>query len=398
MKILWVNTNFMHPTTKGGQIRTLEMMRCLHRRHDIHYAAIENPAEPEGPRRAHEYSSHAYPFKHEFPDKRSIGFAWQVLSSVFDSTPIGITRFTVPALGRFLEDLNRKEKFDRAVCDFLTPAGYFPRMDRAVLFQHNVETQVRERYAEHAANPLARYYFGLQADRMRRFETEICRLAGHVVAVSEPDAEQFRQMGATRVTAIPTGVDIDYFTPKEAKAPSTDMAFVGSMDWLPNVDGMTWFVNEVLPLIRERRPEASVSIIGRTPPASISAMAERDPKIKVTGTVPDVRPYLWDSAISIVPLRIGGGTRLKIYESMAARVPIVSTAIGAEGLDINPPADIRIADTPRDFADQCLELLGDPAARARQAKAAWTMVSENFSWEQVSLAFERILEASPSYN
>jgi len=398
VKILWVNTNFMHPTTKGGQIRTLEMMRCLHRRHEIHYAAIENPAEPEGPRRAPEYSSRAYPFQHEFPNKRSIGFAWQVLTSVVDPKPIGITRFTVPALGRFLEELHKKERFDRAVCDFLTPAGYFPRMDRAVLFQHNVETQVRERYAEHASNPLARFYFGLQADRMRRFETEICRLAGHVVAVSEPDAEQFRQMGATRVTAIPTGVDVEYFTPKETKPPSMDMAFVGSMDWLPNVDGMQWFVQEVLPIVRERRPEASVCIVGRTPPASILAMAERDPRIKVTGTVPDVRPYLWDAAISIVPLRIGGGTRLKIYESMAARVPIVSTAIGAEGLDIHPPDDIRIADTPRDFAERCIELLEDRDARARVAEAAWTMVSDNFSWEQVSRSFERILENSPSYN
>src|SRR6187200_2433271 len=125
MKILWVNTNFLHPTTKGGQIRTLEMLRCLHKWHEIHYVAIENPRESEGPQRASEYSTKSYPFRHEFRDKRSAGFAMEVLGSVVNPVPIGITRFSVPALGRFLVTLSEREKFDHAVCDFLTPVSYF---------------------------------------------------------------------------------------------------------------------------------------------------------------------------------------------------------------------------------------------------------------------------------
>jgi glycosyltransferase involved in cell wall biosynthesis len=394
MRILWVTTNFLHPTTRGGQIRTLEMLRRLHRRHEIHYVAIEDPREPEGLARAPEYSTRAYPFQHRVADKRSPAFVLELVKGLLDSEPLSIRRFHPPAMGAFLAQLIEKERFDREVCDFLTPASYFPNIERAVLFQHNVETMIWRRHAEHAGNPAVRWYMRKQADRMFRFERGICRRAGHIAAVSGQDAATMRELfGVERVTAIPTGVDIEFFTaPDPAPAADTDLAFVGAMDWRPNIDGVRWFVREVLPLIRRVRPECSLTIVGRTPPPWIAALEREDPRIRVTGTVADIRPHLWGSAVSIVPLRIGGGTRLKIYESMAARVPVVSTSVGAEGLEIHPPEDIRIADSPADFADACLELLSDPSLRRRQAAAAWEMVAANFSWEQVARCFERVLE------
>lgn len=399
MKILWVNANFMHPTTKGGQIRTLEMLRQLHRQHEIHYVAVEDPRHPEGPARASEYSTRAYPFRHTIPDKRGPAFAAQVVKSVFESMPIGMSRFRIPALGRFLEDLAERAGFDRAVCDFLTPSTYFPRIDRAVLFQHNVETMIWRRHAEHAGDPLRRWYFQSQADRMFRYEREVCLNAGHVVAVSEQDACTMRKLfGVSRVSAIPTGVDVDGLAPPSPPPPrTTDLVFIGSMDWLPNIDGVQWFVREVLPLIRRRRPECSLAIVGRVPPPSITALAARDPGIRVTGTVPDIRPYLWSSAVSIVPLRIGGGTRLKIYESMAGGTPVVSTAVGAEGLEVHPPEDIRIADDAADFAAACCELLADSAAAERQAAAAREMVAAEFSWVHVARCFDAILQRAPEF-
>ena len=114
----------------------------------------------------------------------------------------------------------------------------------------------------------------------------------------------------------------------------------------------------------------------------------------VTGTVPDVRPYLWGSKVSVVPLRIGSGTRLKIYEAMAARMPVVSTTIGAEGLHVNPPHDIRIGDTPAEFATQCLDLLNDADTRESVGNAAWELVASKFSWEQVTREFEASLETN----
>lgn len=399
MKLLWVNTNFMHPTTKGGQIRTLEMLRQLCRRHEIHYVAIEDPLHPEGPARAKEYCARSYPFQHHVRDKRSFGFPLDLAKSLFDPMPLAIRRYHDPALGAFLQRLIETERFDRAVVDFVNPASYFPDLEHSVLFQHNVETMIWRRRAQHASDPLGRWYFRLQAGRMFRFERHACRAAACVVAVSEQDARTMRELfGLTRVTAIPTGVDIEGLTPPEPPPDQTiDLVFVGSMDWLPNVDGVQWFVREVLPLIRRQRPECSVVIMGRTPPSSIVALGRGDERLRVTGTVPDIRPFLWSAAVSIVPLRIGGGTRLKIYEAMAARVPVVSTTVGAEGLEIHHPDNIRLADTPEAFAAACTELLASAELRRRQAAAAWNMVAGRFSWEHVAGCFERVLDEAPQF-
>jgi len=397
MKTLWVNTNFMHPTTKGGQIRTLEMLRHLHRRHEIHYVAISNPALPEGPARAHEYSFKSYPFTHRIPDKTSPAFYLELVHGLFSSVPVAVDRFHPPGMRPFLEDLIRKEKFECAVVDHLAPTAYFPDLPHAVFFQHNVETMIWRRHVEHAGDPVKRAYFQLQADRMYRYERRVSREAGHIVAVSKSDADQMRSLfDVTRVTEIPTGVNLEYFQPPAQRPPHrADLVFVGSMDWLPNVDGVTWFVREVLPLIRKRRPETTLAVVGRMPDAKIQQLGIEDKRIEITGTVPDIRPYLWGGAVSIVPLRIGGGTRLKIYEAMAAKIPVISTTIGAEGLTAHPPDDIRIADTPEAFAEQCLQLLADQTTRDRVAAAAWQMVHDNFSWDQVARCFETVMQTSP---
>ncbi|MGE5647751.1 MAG: glycosyltransferase [Acidobacteriota bacterium] len=396
MKILWVNTNFLHPTTKGGQIRTLEILRHLKRRHEIHYVAIEDPAHPEAAAQAAEYCARAYPFRHRIPPKKSVAFARMFVESWFSEMPLAVSRFHSPALGDLLRDLIRKERFDRAVVDHLAPTAYFPDLEHSLLFQHNVETMIWRRHAEYAPDPLRRYYFRRQAERMFEYERRACRVAGHIVAVSGVDASTMRKLfGVERISEIPTGVNVEYFSPPPEPVRGAELVFVGSMDWLPNIDGVAWFVREVWPAIRSRRPQTTLAIVGRTPPPKIVALAGQ-PNISVTGTVPDVRPYFWGSAVSIVPLRIGGGTRLKIYEAMAARSPVVSTTVGAEGLQIDPPRDIRIADAPGDFAAQCLELLENPAARAEMADRAWSMVSRNFSSGRVAERFSETLEQAPA--
>ena len=287
--------------------------------------------------------------------------------------------------------------------DHLAPTSYLPDLPHAIFFQHNVETVIWRRHVEHAAGPLRRWYFGLQAARMFDYERRVSLAAGRIVAVSKTDAGEMRRLfGVTRVSEIPTGVNIEYFLPpvsgkeRDLRPPgAADLVFVGSMDWLPNVDGVVYFVREILPLIRRRRPECTLAIVGRTPPPKVAQLAAEDPRISVSGTVPDIRPYLWGSLVSIVPLRIGGGTRLKIYEAMAAKIPVVSTTIGAEGLTVNPPIDIRIADRPEDFAGRCIELLENREERTRLADAAWEMVNSQFSWEQVSRCFERIMLEGP---
>ncbi len=399
MKVLWVNTNFLHPTTKGGQIRTLEILRHLSRTHEIHYVAIEDPKHPEAPQQAAEYCARAYPFRHAIPGRRSLAFARQLVGNCFSEMPLAVSRFHSPELGEFLAGLIRTERFDRAVVDHLAPTSYFPDLPHSLFFQHNVETMIWRRHVEHAPDPVRRAFFRMQADRMFEYERRACLAAGHIVAVSAVDAGMMRSLfGVERISEIPTGVNIEYFTPPPAAPPVADLVFVGSMDWLPNIDGVTWFARDVLPLIRKRRPECSVAIVGRMPPPKIAALAEQLPNVIVTGTVPDVRPHLWGAAVSIVPLRIGGGTRLKIYEAMAAGVPVVSTTVGAEGLHVEPPNDIRMGDTAEEFADQCIELLANPAERAALASRAREMVTTSFSWEHVAACFSSTLEQAPALN
>jgi glycosyltransferase involved in cell wall biosynthesis len=262
-----------------------------------------------------------------------------------------------------------------------------------VLFQHNVESTIWRRRIEHARNPIERAYLKMQASRMLTFEGRVCRAVDGVIAVSDLDAAAMsEQFGVERVGAVPTGVDLEYFLrPREAPAADNDLIFIGSMDWAPNVSGILEFVRSTLPLIRRERPGTSLLIVGRDPTPEIRDLAEKDPGIIVTGTVPDVRPYLWRSLVSIVPLQIGGGTRLKIYESMAAGVATVSTTIGAEGI-VAGPSEIRRADEPDTFARHCLDLLENAAERDALSNSARALVTERFSWEQVTRRFEDLLD------
>jgi glycosyltransferase involved in cell wall biosynthesis len=392
LKVLWVKTDFLHPTTRGGQIRTLEIIKRLHRRNEVHYVAYDNPAEPEGLGRASEYSTRAYPIPHQVPSKRSLGFAMQLAGGLVSPLPVAVSRWKSADMRAKIAEISAREKFDAMVCDFLAPAPNCPALEQCVLFQHNVETLIWRRHVENAADPLRRAYLAMQARRMEAYEREVCRKAKRVIAVSEVDARVMQEMfGIGEVPIAATGVDTEYFEPRERHEAEYDLIFVGSMDWLPNTDGMKYFTASILPLIRRAVPECKVAIVGRTPSAEIQGLAAADSRITVTGTVPDVRPYLWKAKLSIVPLRIGGGTRLKIYESMAAACPVVSTSIGAEGLSVSHPHNIRIADTPDGFAAECVRLLQGEEERRQLAEAAYGLVRERFSWDIMAREFEDIL-------
>jgi glycosyltransferase involved in cell wall biosynthesis len=291
-----------------------------------------------------------------------------------------------------IDELLRRESFDSIVCDFLFPAQNFTDLSSCVLFQHHVEAVIWKRRAANARNPLERGYLRLQARRMQAFESRACRAVKSIIAVSEIDAAIMRETyGAPRVHATPTGVDLEYFSAPPAATPTADLVFVGSMDWAPNIEGAKWFAREVLPLIRKRKPECSVSFAGRKPARAVQDLAAADRSLTVTGTVPDIRPHLWGANVSIVPLLTGGGTRLKIYEAMAAGIPVVSTSIGAEGLPVEHGKHLYLADDPAAFAERCLELMENPDTHARLGCSGRELVSSRFSWDAVAKEFERLL-------
>lgn len=392
MRILWLKSELLHPVDKGGKIRTYQMLRAINRKHPVTYLTLDDGhAAPDARARALEYASVVETVPLRISRRGSPRFFGELATNLVSSLPYSLSRYRVDVFRDRVRAELAERKIDLVVCDFLTPWVNLPD-DAAsfgipiVLFQHNVEAEIWRRHADVAANPLSRWYFGLQHHRMMRYEKEACLAADHVVAVSEHDARLFReQYGVTSVSDVPTGVDIEYFDPAPftSRVPAR-LVFTGSMDWMPNADGISWFTEEVWPLVRARRPDASFTIVGRNPPAAVRALATPGSGIEVTGSVPDVRPYLGTGSVFVVPLRIGGGTRLKIYEAMAMECPVVSTTVGAEGLPVVSGEHLQIADDPISFAERCIALLDDNDAASAMANRAAGYVRTNFGWDAVA--------------
>lgn len=212
---------------------------------------------------------------------------------------------------------------------------------------------------------------------MLKFERLACSLADKVCAVSEEDARLLRaRFKLTNVCgAVPTGVGLDFFQLSAAPCTLRSLVFLGSMDWMPNIDGCVWFADEMWPLVKQKFPDATLTIVGRKPAPKVLELAARDASIKVTGTVDEVRPHLAAGEVMVVPLRVGGGTRIKIFEAIATGIPCVSTRIGAEGLPVNHGEHIALADRPADFARETGALFGQNAR---------DLVEKNFGWPGIS--------------
>jgi sugar transferase (PEP-CTERM/EpsH1 system associated) len=268
-----------------------------------------------------------------------------------------------------------------------------------VLFTHNVESEIWRRHADTAKNPLVRALYRQQYRRMPRFERRAVARFDRVLAVSDADRDTFTRLypGAIQrtVQVIPTGVDAEYFTPSGPPSPSDDrsIVFTGSMDWLPNEDAMLSFCRDVLPRVRAAEPRATLTIVGRRPTTAVQRLAA-DQGVLVTGRVEDVRPYLERATVFAVPIRVGGGTRLKIFEAMAMGKAVVSTTVGAEGLDVVPDLHLLVADGPQNFADAIVSLFRDVERRRQLEQAGRTLVIDRYDWAAVAVSLEHALAAT----
>jgi glycosyltransferase involved in cell wall biosynthesis len=303
-----------------------------------------------------------------------------------------VAKFTAPSVKRALLDIVEREGPDVAVCDFLAASLNFPDPlpVPSVLFQHNVESALWNRQAKHEKNPLKKVVFSIEAAKMRRYEPATVARFPHVVAVSENDRALMSAMTEpSRITVVPTGVDTTaYRTDAAVGQDEPTVMFLGSMDWPANIDGVELFCEQVWPKVIAAVPAARFQVVGRNPSPRTQRLGTNS--IEIVGGVKSVMPHLQNAAVFVVPLRIGGGTRLKIYEAMAAQRAIVSTSIGAEGLDYRDGMDIVIADEPEAFADEVIRLLRDRDARVKLGRGAGDTAAR-FDWEAVSKEFEGVL-------
>ena len=395
LRMLVVTGRLFYPANTGGKIRSSQLFERLARLHDVTMVSFQTPDEGPDRRRLMEACCNrieTVPFVDHA--KGSPGFFLELARNAASSQAFTIDKYDSAPMRRLVSDLLATDRYDVLVCDFLHPSPnvlplkFFPK----ILFQHNVESVIRQRHYQTASNPLLKAYLYWDWVRLKRFEGYAARTFDHSIMVSEQDSETMRQLfGVTNTSAIPTGVDVDFFQPREPEAPGHHIVFTGSMDWFPNEDGIQFFVREILPLIRKEL-EVTFWIVGRTPSEPIRRLADEHADIRVTGTVDDVRPYMDRAGVYVVPLRIGGGTRIKIFEAMATAKPVVSTTIGVEGLPVTHGANVLLRDDPASFAADVVRLLQSPAERRRLGEAGRALVVEQYTWDVAARRFSDICE------
>ena len=395
MKILWVKAGGLAPLDTGGKIRSYHILKELARNHDVtlftFYAELLDDPHPE--LKSIFSRVEAIPLK--LPRPKSVREGLWYLSRIFSNQPYSVAKFCRPEVKRRLRRLLSQESPDVILCDFLMPAPIIPWEFPApkVVFTHNVEAQIWQRHYQTTQSPVWKAVAWREYRTMERMEQKYLKKADHVLAVSDPDRDFFcRFIDSSKVSVIPTGVDTDYFHPGAGSEIPGRLVFTGSMDWMPNEDGIVYFVQEILPLIRQQAPGTTVCIAGRRPSERLRTMAGAVPGVEITGRVEDIRSYVHQAAVYIVPLRIGGGTRLKIFEAMAMGKAVVSTTIGAEGLPVEDQQDILLADGPPKFADAVLQLLRSPGLRAQVGMAARALVENGYSWASTGARFAKALQ------
>ena len=396
MKILWVKAGKLLPVDAGGKIRSYNILRHLQQHHELLLVT------PYGGKRDLWYESElknefpgALPIWTSAPDSSTLARLFHYLYCFPSGIPFSIRKFTDRAAGRKIEQLIRQEKFDALVCDFLAPSLTFPKRlwGQTILFQHNVETVLWERMLASEPSWLKRLLYRLEAGRMRRYECSSIGKFQHVIAVSEQDrAYMGRFMPENKISVVPTGVDLEqYRVTSGGQASEPLVMFTGTMNFEPNVDGVEYFCREIWPRVLKAVPDARFRIVGKEPVAAVRRLESET--VEVTGTVPSVVDHLQQASVLVVPLRMGGGTRLKIYEGMAMGRAIVSTSIGAEGLDVRNGKDIILADEAETFANAVITLLREPELRKRYERAAADLVTR-FGWSSVAEKFVEVLSST----
>jgi glycosyltransferase involved in cell wall biosynthesis len=393
LKVLFFSQRFPFPMDTGGKIRTGKILEQLKDVFEITLVSnVESPKDDEYLDQVKTLCSQFYPVPWKEANKFTFKFYLKLLRSLFSYYPFTVISDYSADIDAALRRLTSEKRFDLWVCDFLQPSLNFRRLSGVptLLFEHNVETVIPRRHFETSQDPIAKIFWWLQWRRMERYEREACRTFSGTVTVSERDKTCLKEFGIENVFTIPTGVDTDYFAPREDRVKNNSLVFTGSMDWLPNEDAIQFFIRDIFPRVKQQMPDVSLTVVGRNPSRRLLNEIKCHPEVTVTGRVEDVRPYISSHTLYIIPLRIGGGTRIKAYEAMAMGKAIISTQVGVEGLPVRHGEQLIIADEPEQFAFHIVRLFGDAAARAKLETCARSLVQRHFGWEAVAASFADI--------
>lgn len=386
--LLVLDEEFPFPTNTGKRTRSFNLYRRLAAQFQIRYVGYgaEDSAAAQALKQVG-IEPVAVPAR--IPPKQGSVFYLRLLANLLSPLPYIVTSHH----SRIYQDVVLKNltdfRPDLVLCEWTPYVVYVKSLTsvKKLVSTHNVEADIWQRYYENETNWLRRWYIREQWRKIERFEQAALGWVDGALAVSELDRNRLLQNHSSLpITVISNGVDLDYFQPMLQPEQRQHVVFTGSMDWRPNQDAARYFVGEILPLLRQSRPELECTFVGRSPPADIQALAQV-PGVHITGTVDDVRPYVERAAVYVVPLRIGGGSRLKILEAIAMGRAVVSTTVGAEGLDVVPDRHIVLADEPSAFAEAVLRFLDDPQRCLDLATEGRRLVERYYGWDALANKF-----------
>lgn len=384
MKILFLAPRFPLPADTGGKIRTFNILKQLAKGAELHLVCFSFDKED----------------KELCPELENIGIKitlvpvsdpgiiTKIMQALFDPLPVSIAKYGQKNMEDALASLNKSDHFDVVHVDHLHMAHYLKCFNGtpSIIDEHNVEYKILERCAHVEKSLIKKIVFKDQARKMKVFEAQRVKDFSAYLAVSEDDKNLLDGLGTDPSSGhvVPNGVDTEFFKAPESqrsRVPEEEaVVFTGSMDWFPNDDAAIYFCKDILPHIWKVHSNVKFYIVGKGPSSRLKALARSDRRIVLTGRVDDVRVFVARSKVFVVPLRIGGGTRLKILEAMSMEKAIVSTSIGAEGIHYTQDTDIVLADRPETFAQKVVSLINDSKQCELLGTAGRKLVLEQYDW------------------
>ena len=391
MNILFLAPRLPFPIDTGGKIRTFNILKMMALENQVHLICFS--FDPSDQRYIREFER--WGIKVTLVPAKEPTLIEKIMGVLLNSLPFSIAKYKTPQMQDAIQTILRTNVFNAIHVDHLHMAHYKDYFGgiSCMLDEHNVEYKILERCAHVEKYFLKKIFYKNQAIKMKKFESQKCQEYPKVSACSLDDVILLKALtnGTTLFYVIPNGVDTEYFDLSGERNPVSEntLVFTGSMDWLPNDDAMTYFCKEILPLIWNKNRSVKLCVVGKSPSAALKNMAANDLRLTLTGRVEDVRPYMAHAKIFIVPLRIGGGTRLKILEAMSMRRAIVSTTLGAEGISYSKE-NIILADTPEAFAQAVCDLLGDPLRMMKMGERGRALVAQEYDWSIVGRTLNAI--------
>lgn len=405
MKILFLSPTVPFPLTDGGRIRVFNLLKQIAQKSDVTLLALETqPTDTESIIHLQQLGIQVHLILNvPTPPPVSLG---TILTSFLKRQPITVARYNLPAYRQKFRELIATETFDLVHYEMFHTAQFHTETHLpGVLSQQNVDSAIWRRLCHETANPFYKYAYWMQQRAFERYERVMSQKFEMVTCTSDVDRAVFQQhcteyssrhtprvLCCPLIEIIPNGVDVTHYQPNFAREAPAHLIYIGSMDWYPNEDAVSFFTDEVLPKIHERVPAVKFSIVGGNPSRRVQKLADRQ-GIVVTGRVADIKPYFEEATVFVVPLRIGSGTRLKILEALAMGKAIVSTSVGAEGLALRNGEEIFIADEPTDFAEAVNRLLTSAALRRRIGENGRARVERDYDWRRIGAKLQTLYES-----